>query len=202
MTQRLPVSRLRRSTAALALALVGAVAPLTLAGAQQAQGHAAGHGAGHDAEHAAHLAATTTVILVRHAERAGEPAADPGITPAGEARARSLVQVVKDAGVGAIVTTQFQRTKLTAQPAAEALGITPEVVAASGQDHPQAVARYIKEKHAGKTVLVVGHSNTINAIALALGAPHPGVIEDSVYDNLFVVTFGMDGKGRLVKARY
>ena len=151
---------------------------------------------------AAHAASPTTVILVRHAERGTEPANDPLITPEGQERAKRLVAVVKDAGVDAILTTQFQRTKLTAQPSAEALGITPEVVAASGQDHPQAVARHIREKLAGRTVLVVGHSNTINAIAVALGAAHPGMIEDSVYDNLYVVTVPAEGKARIVKAKY
>jgi broad specificity phosphatase PhoE len=154
------------------------------------------------ASRAAHAAAPTTVILVRHADRGTEPANDPVITPAGQERAKRLVPVLKDAGVDAILTTQFQRTKLTAQPTAEALGITPETVAASGRDHPQAVARHIREKLAGRTVLVVGHSNTINAIAAALGAPHPGEIEDSVYDNLYIVTVLGEGKAKLIKARF
>lgn len=143
----------------------------------------------------------TTVILVRHAERAGDPSGDPALTAAGEMRAKALVPVLRDAGVNAIITTQYQRTRLTAQPTAEALGITPEVVPASGRDHPAAVARYIREKHAGHTVLVVGHSNTIDAIAAALGAPNPGPIDDATYDNLFIVTVG-EGKARIVRARY
>lgn len=143
----------------------------------------------------------TTVILVRHAERAGDPSGDPALTAAGETRAKALVPVLRDAGVNAIITTQYQRTRLTAQPTAEALGITPEVVAASGQDHPAAVARYIREKHAGHTVLVVGHSNTINAIAAALGAAHPGLIDDATYDNLYIVTVGPE-KSTIVKAKY
>jgi broad specificity phosphatase PhoE len=190
--------RARRLVAGLTTStMLGAVAltiGVALPGRLAAQEHQ--HGA------AATAAPVTTVILVRHAERATEPANDPVITAEGQDRARRLLQVVKDAGVNAILTTQFQRTKLTAQPVAEALGLTPEVVAASGQSHPAEVAKHIREKLSGKTVLVVGHSNTINAIAAALGAAHPGVIEDSVYDNLYVVTLGADGKGRIIKAKF
>src|SRR5688572_14937113 len=72
-------------------------------------------------------AAATTVLLVRHAEKAAQPADDPPLTAEGEARAQALVQVARDAGVTAIVTTQFQRTRLTGAPLAQALGITAEV---------------------------------------------------------------------------
>jgi broad specificity phosphatase PhoE len=150
----------------------------------------------------ARRATATTVLLVRHAEKAAEPAADPPLTPDGEARAQALVTVARDAGVTAIVTTQFQRTRLTAAPLAQALGITAEVVNARGTDHPREVARLVLERHAGETVLVVGHSNTIPDIVAALGAPHPGVIADSTHDNLFIVTVPAEGKARLVRARY
>ena len=42
---------------------------------------------------------STTVILVRHAERAVEPAADPPLASAGVTRADALVELVKDAGI-------------------------------------------------------------------------------------------------------
>lgn len=147
--------------------------------------------------------APTTVILVRHAERATEPANDPVITPAGEQRAQALAAALKDAGVQAIVTTQFQRTRLTAKPLADALGLAAEVVEARGATHPQEVARTVLSRHAGKTVVVVGHSNTVPAIAAALGAPGPGEIADTTYDNLFIVTVpASGGKVTIVKAQY
>jgi broad specificity phosphatase PhoE len=144
----------------------------------------------------------TVVLLVRHAEKAAQPAQDPPLTDAGSARARSLVAVARDAGVSAIITTQFLRTKNTAEPTATALKVTPEVVNAGGMpQHAKAVAEQVL-KHAGSTVLVVGHSNTIPAIVGALGAPQPKDLCDSEYDQLFVVVLGDTGPPRLIRSRY
>ena len=144
--------------------------------------------------------ATTTVILVRHAEKAAAPAADPPLTPAGETRARALLDAVRDAGVGAIITTQFERTRATAAPTASALGITPEVVAATGRTHAQDVAAAIR-KHAGQTVLVVGHSNTIPEIIGALGTTVPPIC-DAEYDNLYVVVLPPTGAAKLIRTKF
>ena len=141
------------------------------------------------------------MIVVRHAEKAAAPAADPPLTPEGEARAAALWEAVKDAGVNAVITTQYVRTKATAQPTATALGITPEVINAAGATHPQNVAAAAR-KHAGRTVLVVGHSNTVPAIVEALGAKKPPEICDPEYDNLFIVTIASDGKAGVVRSKF
>lgn len=144
-------------------------------------------------EVAAQAGQATTVIVVRHAEKAAMPADDPPLTVAGEARARDLWDAVKDAGVGAVITTQFARTKSTAQPTAAALALPTEVVNAAGATPAQDVAAAVR-KHAGHTVLVVGHSNTVPAIVEALGAKRPAAICDAEYDNLYIVTIGTDGR--------
>ena len=156
---------------------------------------AASHVAAQDA-----TSATTTVILVRHAEKAAAPAADPPLTPAGETRARALLDAVRDAGVGAIITTQFERTRATAAPTASALGITPEVVAAAGRTHAQDVVAAIR-KHAGQTVLVVGHSNTVPDIIGILGAAVPPIC-DAEYDNLYVVVLPSSGNTKLIRTKF
>lgn len=64
---------------------------------------------------AAPLAAQPSlVILVRHAERDTAPPRDPVLTAAGTARAKALHQALAAAGVGSVITTQLQRTQLTA----------------------------------------------------------------------------------------
>jgi broad specificity phosphatase PhoE len=144
----------------------------------------------------------TVVLLVRHAEKGTQPPQDPPLTEAGAERARALVIVARDAGVSAIITTQFERTRRTAEPTATALRITPEVVSAGpAAQHAKAVADQVL-KHAGGTVLVVGHSNTIPAIVGALGAPQPRDLCDSEYDQLFVVVLGDGGPPRLIRSRY
>jgi broad specificity phosphatase PhoE len=145
--------------------------------------------------------ATTTVILVRHAEKAAQPAADPPLTAAGAARAEALVGVVKDAGVRAIISTQFARTRSTVAPTAKLLGLVPEIVDARAKDHPRAVAAAIRS-HRGQTVLVVGHSNTIPDIVAALGAPRPRDICDGEYDGIYVVTLPPTGPAGVTHARY
>ncbi|HEX4469387.1 MAG TPA: phosphoglycerate mutase family protein [Gemmatimonadaceae bacterium] len=146
--------------------------------------------------------APTTVILVRHAEKAAAPADDPPLTEAGQARARALMAITRDAGVTAIITTQFVRTRETARPSAVALKIAPEIIrATAGAQHVQDVARAALA-HTGGVVLVVGHSNTVPAIIAALGAPPPPPICDNSYDDLYVVTIPASGAARVIHARY
>ena len=151
---------------------------------------------------AANLAAqSTTVIIVRHAEKAATPADNPPLTAAGETRAKALWDVLKAAGVDAIITTQFVRTKETAEPTAKARKLTPQVINTSDGNHAKAVAAAIR-KHAGQTVLVVGHSNTVPAIITALGAEKPPPICDLEYDNLYVVTLGGRGTPPLIHSKF
>ena len=152
---------------------------------------------------AARSAADTVVIVVRHAEKAG-PSGDVPLSPEGVERARALVNVARQAGVSGIITTQFQRTRQTAAPLAESLGIAPQVVEATGaaSDHARAVVDAIQARYTGRTVLVVGHSNTVPAIVAALGVPPFPDLCDEEYDNLFTVIVSPDGSARVVRAKY
>ena len=147
--------------------------------------------------------ATTTVYLVRHAETAAQPADDPPLTPAGEARAKELAAALADAGVQAVITTQLLRTRDTARPLAERFSIAPEVVPVgrSAREHAKAVADAVRA-HAGQVVLVVGHSNTVNLIVEQLGGPRMPDICDKAYANLFTVQMSDGRPTRLVRAEY
>ena len=87
---------------------------------------------------------------------------------------------------------------------ATALGITPEVIDVKGgvAEHVAGIAQAIKTRHAGRTVLVVGHSNTVPAIVTALGGPKLPDLCDDFYDDLFTVVVSSDGSARVVHARY
>jgi broad specificity phosphatase PhoE len=158
--------------------------------------------------------APTMVYLVRHGEKAAQPANDPPLTLDGQARARALADVLAHAGVTAVVTTQYARTKLTAAPLAETLGVTPEIVpvatgvasdakskADAAKAHVDAVVAAVR-KHPGAAVLVVGHSNTIPEIVAALGGPKFADLCDGDYDQLFILEMPATGTARLVRARF
>jgi broad specificity phosphatase PhoE len=142
---------------------------------------------------------TTTVIVVRHAEKVDD-SADPALSDAGRARSQQLADALADAGVSAIITTQYERTRHTAAPLGERTGIVPVVVAAAGRSHADDVAARVRQYGTG-VVVVVGHSNTVPAIIRALGAPDVGEIPDSSYDELFVLMLG-EGGTRLIRTRY
>src|SRR5688572_27930315 len=115
----------------------------------------------------------TTVIVVRHAEKAGEPAADPPLTAAGAERAQALVDALRGVPIRAVISTDFARTRSTVAPIAARLGLTTQLVDARARDHARQVASDVLTRHRGETVLVAGHSNTVPDIVAALGAPKP-----------------------------
>jgi phosphohistidine phosphatase SixA len=144
--------------------------------------------------------AATTVILVRHAER---PAgADPDLLPEGRARAESLAVALLRTPVDAIIHTQFKRTGQTAAPLAASKGVTPIVLTATGPEaqHAAEVVQRI-DALAGKTVVYVGHSNTVPAVIQALGISPAPVIADTSYANFFIVTRGAKGP-TMLRVRY
>lgn len=147
------------------------------------------------------------VILVRHAEKSTEPANDPLLTPAGEARAKALADALQSAQVDAVVTTQLQRTQRTAALVTASRGLTPIIVPVSGSTptHVQAVADAVRSRKPGEAVLVVGHSNTIPAIIAALGGPTLPDLCDSEYSSLFILSMppaGSNAAPRLVRGSY
>ncbi len=131
-----------------------------------------------------------TVVLIRHAEKAQAPPADPPLSAAGEARAEELIDVLGDAGVDAIFTSQLIRTIETGQPLQDHLGV-PRTEVTIDENNPAPyvadVVSLLRSGHWGEVVLVVSHSVTVPIISAALGAPATGDIGDE-FDNLFVIT--------------
>ena len=152
----------------------------------------------------------TTVFLVRHAEKANEPGPNPPLSDAGRARAEALARLLQSAGVKAVITSQFLRTQQTAEPVARRLGLTPTAVTLNPKtSNPREVSeesiQEIKkrvEAHAGGAVLVVGHSNSVPDVIRALGGDVVPRIDESVFDDLFVVTVHGAGRARVVHLKY
>jgi broad specificity phosphatase PhoE len=146
---------------------------------------------------------STIVVLVRHAEKASE-ADDSPLTEDGVRRSQALVRVAEDAGVSAIYTSQFKRNHETAKPIADRLGVPVTEMPVNLQnpgDYGKLLARDILDKHAGQTVLVVGHGNTIAATIEGLtGRAAP--VGDIQYGDLFIVTVQPTGAAKVIKAQY
>ena len=111
-------------------------------------------------------AAGTTWLIFRHAEREGR--ADQ-LSAAGRQRAEVLKQLGTTLRVAAIYSTDFNRTKDTVAPLAKALDLQVETYPVQGFDW----LKEIEQKHQGKVIAVVGHSNTTGEMVAALsGAPN------------------------------
>ena len=85
------------------------------------------------------VSAQPVVVIVRHAEKATNGGNDPDLSSAGQARAEALARILKDSGITAIFTSEFNRTQETAAPTATSIHVTPTVVAA--RDTAALVAR-------------------------------------------------------------
>jgi phosphohistidine phosphatase SixA len=127
-----------------------------------------------------------TYYIVRHAEKvqAQPPLPDPPLTPNGEAMAQNLKTILLPKGIKHIFSTNTTRTKATAAPLSQAIGIP---VATYATPNAEFIAQL---KALKKNTLVVGHSNTVDDIVNALcgAAKINGDLPDTDYGDLFVVT--------------
>lgn len=141
----------------------------------------------------------TVVLLVRHAEKVLQ-GDDPGLTAAGLARTQRLIKVLSDLEIDAVYSTQFKRTRTTAEPIAKARGLKVELVPA-GKDYAAQMSRILRARKR-ETVLVVSHSNTIPEILRELGIPAPPEITEKEYDRLFVCFLPETGPPHLISLRF
>jgi len=137
-------------------------------------------------------ASTTTVYLVRHAEKitTNPQDQDPGLTPAGFKRAEDLKQFLNHEEIDAFFTTPYKRNQMTISPVAQGR----KVQIYDAHDFETLKARILRD-YSGKTVLVVGHSNTLLPLIEAFGGKKPmAQIPDSQYDNIFKLKILPKGK--------
>jgi broad specificity phosphatase PhoE len=141
--------------------------------------------------------AQDAIYVVRHAERADQSNDSP-LSGAGEARARALAQLLRDARITHVFTTDLKRTIQTGAPAAAAAAVTPQALPAGDVD---ALTARLRALGPGDRALVVGHSNTVPVILFNLGAGAV-TVGDAEFDNLFIVIPRRDAAPALVRLRY
>ncbi|MBB5205483.1 phosphohistidine phosphatase SixA [Inhella inkyongensis] len=147
------------------------------------------------------VAAPSLVVLVRHAEKAS--GADPGLTAAGKRRAEALAEALAHAGIRYILSSDAQRTRATAAPLAERLGLQVEAVGFGPGGlaaHRQQLLARVQALEGG--VLVVGHSNTVTELAAALGVPKPLPPCETRFGLAWVVLPQTETPPRLLSLRY
>lgn len=146
-------------------------------------------------------AALPVVYLVRHAEKV-EPYPDdpddPPLTAAGRERAQELARTLADAGITRILSSDYRRTRETAAPLADLLGLEVELY------DPRALEDVaVRLAGTGERVLVVGHSNTTpHLVELLGGEPGPPIDEAREHDRLYVLSGAARDEVVTVRLRY
>jgi len=128
----------------------------------------------------------TTVYIVRHAEKDTlTKIDDPELSAEGRARAQALNQLLARRQPAALFTTETKRARATLAPLAAALKLEPQAYDPKrGRD----LADRILKEYAGKSVVIVGHSNTVLSLIDDFGGiPPVDEIRDNEHDYLFVV---------------
>ena len=152
----------------------------------------------------------TTVFLVRHAEKEAEPKQDPPLTKAGVARSQELARLLSTANIKAIFTSQFVRTKQTAEPLTAKTGVNVTVLTLKpnpanlkliAEESTAEVVNKILQRP-GDSALVIGHSNWIPDVIKMLGGDVVPTIDEQKFDDLFVVTVYGKGKAKVVQMKY
>ncbi len=124
-----------------------------------------------------------TIVLVRHAEKAVVPPTepDPHLSSEGEERAKRLMKAVaRKYKPHEIFATNYKRTRLTAEPTAKKRG--KQVQTYDPSKHADLVAQIMASKT--DHYLIVGHSNTIPALANLLA-------KKELFRNLLEIEYGV-----------
>jgi len=117
----------------------------------------------------------------------------------GIGRSFKLRDLLREAGITHIFTSEMRRTIETAKPLADALHVTPQAL--PGGD-VEALASRLGSLGAGARALVVGHSNTLPQILRALKVDAPVTIADADYDNLFIVVPRKDAAAAFLRLKF
>lgn len=136
------------------------------------------------------VAQSTTVWIVRHGEKdtALATRANPDLNAEGKQRAMDLATYLQKENIEQVLSTDTKRTVQTVAHIKAPLEIyNPRSI--------QMVVEKIKTTWQGKTILLVGHSNTVLETIDALGGNRPvALLNDEDYDYLFKVIIDPNGK--------
>jgi phosphohistidine phosphatase SixA len=133
----------------------------------------------------------TTYYFIRHAEKdtSNPEEKDPVLTEAGIKRAGNWAEIFKEVPFDLIYSSDFKRTMETAQKIAGSHNLEIQLYDPANLNDED-----FQQKTTGKTVLVIGHSNTnprfVNSI---LGEEKYSDIDDKESGSLFIVSISPEG---------
>lgn len=133
------------------------------------------------------LADAKFIYLTRHAEKSAT-GTDPVLTAEGKIRAQNIAATLKKAGITSIYSTDYARTRETAQPLSALLSIPVQTY-----DGAQLATFAETLKALPGNTLVVGHSDTTPELIRQLGGTTGLSIAENEFDKLFQVAIGADG---------
>jgi broad specificity phosphatase PhoE len=129
---------------------------------------------------------TTTYYLIRHAEkdRTDTTNRNPNLNKEGLKRAKNWATHFKNIDLDAVYSTNYKRTQQTAKPTAESKNL--DIL----NYNPAKMYNSIFQQNTkGKTILIVGHSNTIPVFAnIILGEKKYENMDDYNNASLYIVT--------------
>lgn len=128
----------------------------------------------------------TTYYLIRHAEkdRSNPSNQNPDLSEKGEKRAENYVLYFKDIPLDAIYSTDVNRTQQTVEAVAEGHNLTTQIYE-PGKLYSDTFLAETK----GKSILIVGHSNTIPQLVNKLVEENKySDIDDNDNSKMFIVT--------------
>lgn len=128
---------------------------------------------------------TTRLILIRHAEKK-ENSKDPELSEEGNLRAQKLNDLFMDVKIDKLYSTPYNRTKQTLEVIATKNSLEIE----NYNPNDPTFSSTLLNNNIGKTVLVVGHSNTIPTLANKLiGENKYKQLEENEFGKIWILTF-------------
>ncbi|MGB7787055.1 MAG: phosphoglycerate mutase family protein [Salinimicrobium sp.] len=133
----------------------------------------------------------STYYFIRHAEKdLSDPEnRDPKLSEEGIARAAKWAEILKEVKFDMIFSSNYERTRTTAKAVAESQQKKVQLYDPKKLNDPE-----FREKTEGKTVLVVGHSNTNPMfVNLLLQEKKYADLSEEDYGSLYIVHLAPDG---------
>jgi hypothetical protein len=151
------------------------------------------------------LQTTTTVIVTRHVNEVSLGGSNPGVSQAGQERARELARVLGDidvvSGIDAVFTESFKSSRESIVPLS--MNNDAPVHTISHPEDPESLVSRMLRKYKGKIILVVISAEHIQPLIREMhGSKKVPPINAAEYDNLYIVTIPWFGKVKTLRLRY